>query len=265
MSTETRIQRAARLLAAQYRDKQPYSWDEESAPRTVEEAYAVQEAFQQIMAQDRGSIFGYKIAYTTATIQQNAGVSEPGAGVILAKNVYHSPATLQSADYLHLGIECEVAVRIGEDLAASRAPYNRDQIAEVVDAVMTAFEVIDGRGSEIQDRQARMLASIATNISNAGVVLGPQVADWRQVDLARSRGSMTINGELVGEGHGSDVMGHPLEPLVWLANMLAKRGKGLTAGTVVITGSIVTPKFLNPGDEATVAIESIGEASLKVV
>ena len=33
---------------------------------------------------------------------------------------------------------------------------------------MAAFEIIDGRGSEIQDPQARLLAGIATNISNAG-------------------------------------------------------------------------------------------------
>ena len=46
--------------------------------------------------------------------------------------------------------------------------------------------------------------------------------------------------------------------------MLAKRGKGLSAGAVVITGAIVTPKFLGAGDVATVAIEGIGEASLKV-
>ena len=265
MSTGTRIELAARLLADQYRDGTRFSLDEESAPRTIEEAYAVQEAFQDIMSQARGPVAGYKIAYTTATIQQNAGVSEPGAGVILAKNISYSPATLQSAGYLRLGIECEVAARLGRDLPASGAPYNRDQIAEAVDAVMPAFEVIDRRGSEIEDRQASLLASIATNISNAGVVLGSPVADWRKVDLAASRGSMTINGELVGEGHGSDVMGHPLEPLVWLANMLAKRGKGLAAGTVVITGSIVTPKFLNPGDVATVAIEGIGDARLEVI
>ena len=265
MSTETRIQRAARLLAGQYRDRTRFSLDEESAPRTVDEAYAVQEAFQEIISQARGPVAGYKIAYTTATMQQNSGASEPGAGVILAKNIYYSPPTLESADYLRLGIECEVAARLGKDLPASRAPYNRDQIAEAVDAIMPAFEVIDGRGSEIQDRQARLHASIATNISNAGIVLGSPVADWRKVDLAASRASMTINGELVGEGHGSDVMGHPLEPLVWLANMLAIRGKSITAGTVVITGSIVTPKFLNSGDVATVAIEGIGEARLKVI
>ena len=251
-------------MAGQYRDGTRFSLDEESAPRTVDEAYAVQEAFQDIISQARGPVAGYKIAYTTTTMQQNSGVSEPGAGVILAKNIYYSPATLESADYLRLGIECEVAARLGKDLPASRAPYNRDQIAEAVDAIMPAFEVIDGRGSEIPDRQARLHASIATNISNAGIVLGSPVADWRKVDLAASSASMTINGELVGEGHGSDVMGHPLEPLVWLANMLAIRGKSLTAGTVVITGSIVTPKFLNPGDVATVAIEGIGEARLKV-
>jgi 2-oxo-3-hexenedioate decarboxylase/2-keto-4-pentenoate hydratase len=238
--------------------------DEETAPRNADEAYAVQEAFQDIMSQTRGPVTGYKIAYTTATMRDTAGVSEPAAGVILAKNVYYSPATLQIADYLRLGIECEVAARLGNDLPASGAPYNRDQINEAVDAIIPAFEVIDGRGSEIQDREARLIAAIATNISGAGVVLGSPVADWRKVDLAASRGSMTINSELVGEGRGSDVMGHPLEPLVWLANMLAKRGKGLTAGMVVITGSIVTPKFLDTGDVATVVIEGIGEASLKV-
>ena len=264
MSTETRLQRAARLLADQYRDKRPFSFDFQSAPRTLEEAYDVQEAFQNILAQTHGPVAGFKLAMTSIVMQQHAEVAEPRAGLVLAKNIYHSPATLEGSNYLRLGIECEVATRLGSDLPASGAPYNRDRICVAVDAVMPAFEVIDSRGPEIQDPRARMLASIATNISNAGIVLGPPVTDWREVDLSSSRGSMTINGELAGEGVGSDVMGHPLEPLVWLANMLAERGKGLAAGTVVITGSIVTPKFLNPGDVATVVIEGIGEANLTV-
>ena len=264
MSTETRLQRAARLLAQQYRDKRPFSFDLQSAPRTLEEAYDVQEAFQNILVPTHGPIAGYKLAMTSVAMQQHAGATEPRAGLVLANNIYHSPATLDSSDYVRLGVECEVAARLGSDLPASGAPYNRASISMAVDAVMPAFEVIDSRGSEIEDPRARMLASIATNISNAGVVLGPPVTDWREVDLPSSRGSMTINGELVGEGLGSDVMGHPLEPLVWLANMLAGQGKGLTAGMVVITGSIVTPKFLNPGDVATVAIEGIGEANLTV-
>jgi hypothetical protein len=38
---------------------------------------------------------------------------------------------------------------------------------------------------------------------------------------------MAINGQVVGEGLGSDIKGYLFEPLVWLANMSAKRGRGL--------------------------------------
>ncbi len=68
---------------------------------------------------------------------------------------------------------------------------------------------------------------------------------------------MVINGQQVGEGKGGDVMGHPLEALAWLANTLAARGKSLSQGMLVMTGSIVSTKFLNAGDNATVSIEGL--------
>ena len=70
---------------------------------------------------------------------------------------------------------------------------------------------------------------------------------------------------MVGDGHGSDVMGHPLEPLAWLANKLAEQGLGLTAGMVIITGSIVSPKPVNAGDTASIMIEGLGGAEITVV
>ena len=59
-------------------------------------------------------------------------------------------------------------------------------------------------------------------------------------------------------------MGHPLEPLVWLANLLAERGKALQAGMTVITGSIITPKPVKAGDTATIAIDGLGAAQVTV-
>ena len=109
-----------------------------------------------------------------------------------------------------------------------------------------------------------MLTTIASNILNAGVVLGEPVTDWRGIHLAGCRGSMHINGELAGEGVGSDVMGHPLEPLAWLANTFAAQGRELTAGMVVITGSIVPPKWLKVGDTAVISIDGLGQAELKI-
>jgi 2-keto-4-pentenoate hydratase len=260
----SRVTEAAEALLQQFRNKEKYLLEGGLLPESVGEAYQVQATYQDALSPEYGSVAGYKIAYTTAALQQASGISQPVAGVILAKNVRHSPAVLDPADFLQPGIECEVGARLGRDLPASGAPYDRDGVSEAVEAVMTAFEVVDNRRTQGQDTQTQLLTTISSNILNAGVVLGQQVTDWRGIHLSGSRGYMTINGELVGEGMGSDVMGHPLEPLAWLANALAARGQELKAGMVVITGSIVSPKWLKAGDSAVIGIEGLGEASLSV-
>ena len=260
----SRVTQAAEALLEQFRGKEKYLLEGELLPESVAEAYDVQVAYQRALTAEYGAVAGYKIAYTTTALQQASGISEPVAGVILANNVRHSPAVLDSADFLQPGIECEVGVRLGRDLPASGAPYDRDGVSEAVSEVMTAFEVVDNRRTQGQDTQTQLLTTISSNILNAGVVLGQPVSDWRGIHLAGCRGYMEINGELVGDGMGADVMGHPLEPLAWLANALADQGRELKAGMVVITGSIVSPKWLAAGDSALIEIEGLGKAELSV-
>ena len=263
-SETTRIECAAAVLLEQFNNKGKYLLDDATLPQSIDEAYAVQEKYQGALAETYGPVAGYKIAYTTTAVQQATGLTEPCAGVILASNVRRSPAVLVSSNFLEVGIECEVAARLGQDLPASGAPYDLAKVSEAVDAVMTAFEVVDNRRTQGQPQQVQLMTSVASNILNAGVVLGAPILQWQGIDLTAVRGSMEINGELVGEGYGSDVMGHPLEPMAWLANMLAARGKGLSAGMVVITGSIVPPKWLKAGDTATIAIDHLGSAEIQV-
>lgn len=260
----SRVSDAAGALLQQFRGKEKYLLEGDLLPGSVGEAYEVQGAYQGALSADFGAVAGYKIAYTTTALQQSSGIDEPVAGVILASNVRKSPAVLREADFLQPGIECEVGVRMARDLPASGAPYDRDGVSAAVEAVMTAFEVVDNRRTQGQDTQTQLLTTIASNILNAGVVLGEPVTDWRGIHLAGCRGYMEINGELVGEGMGADVMGHPLEPLAWLANNLASRGQELKAGMIVITGSIVSPKWLKAGDSALIEIEGLGRAELSV-
>lgn len=265
MTSTATIPDAAHALFAEYQAGQPFTalpgpWNIDA----IADAYSVQKEYLKLLAEAQGQAAGYKLAYTTAAMQQQAGWTEPCAGALMATTIYHSPATLKSGDYRRLGFECEVAVRLASDLPASGAPFTRDSVAESVGEVMAAFEVIDMRLPEGVHGLVRTLTSVATNISNAGAVLGPPVSDWRDLDLAAARGVATVNGEEVGAGYGSDVMGHPFEPLAWLANKLAAEGEGLAAGTVVITGSIVPPKFLSAGDRAVVSIDGLGEALLTV-
>ena len=263
VTNESRDQQAAQFLFEAHAARKPYQpIPREFAPRTITEAYDMQDAYHKLITGGRGPIAGYKVALTTTVMQRMVGFDAPWAGAVFASGVHQSPASIRGEEYVHLGAECEVAVLLNRDMPAALAPYDRASAAEAVGALMPAFELVDDRGADYSD--LFFLGVVADNTWNAGVVLGPQVTAWRDIDLATARGTMVINGQQAGEGKGGDVMGHPLEALAWLANTLAARGKSLSQGMFVMTGSIVSTKFLNAGDNATVSIDGLGEARLTV-
>jgi len=234
------------------------------APATQEEAYRVQRAFIDRLSETRGRLGGYKIAYTSAQMRETSGIAAPCSGFMFAETIVDAPAVLKSSDYVGLAIECEVGVRLASEVPASGAPYTRESITPHIESLMTAFEIVDRRPGGAPDGADVAMAAIVANIHNGGAVLGPAVTDWQGIDLAASRGTMSINGKQVGEGLGSDVMGHPIEALAWLANSLAERGESIWAGATVITGSIIPPVPLNSGDRAAISIEGLGEAQIEV-
>ena len=82
-------------------------------------------------------------------MRERTGVGQPCYGRIPASMVYDSPATVDSSGYGGIGIECEVAVKLGADLPASGAPYTRDSIAEYIEWLAAAFELGGQAGSTI--------------------------------------------------------------------------------------------------------------------
>jgi 2-oxo-3-hexenedioate decarboxylase/2-keto-4-pentenoate hydratase len=89
------------------------------------------------------------------------------------------------------------------------------------------------------------------------------VRNWREIDLAGVTGTTRINGAEAGRGRGSDVMGHPLEALAWLANTLAGRGRSLKRGDLVLTGSMVLVQWLDGPAEVEVSVAGLGEVRVR--
>ncbi|MBT98817.1 MAG: hydratase [Dehalococcoidia bacterium] len=263
MADDDRIQQAAQFLFEGHKARSKFEpIPDEITPRDEAEAYTIQEAFQKLVIPQRGAIVGYKIALTSAVMQKMVGFDHPCSGAIFASGVKNSPVTVERSDYVRLGAECEIAVQLNADLPASGAPYDRQSVAKAVDAVMPAFELIEDRGAEYKD--LFFLGVMADNAWNAGLVLGEPMIEWQDIDLVSAAGEMVINGEPAGEGKGGDALGHPLDALAWLANSLAERGKSLQRDMIVMTGSIVSTKFLNAGDEVSFEIDTLGEVWLSV-
>jgi 2-keto-4-pentenoate hydratase len=260
-----RFEQAAKVLFEAHERREPFRpLPPELTPHSVEAAYAIQDAFVALRAQQRGAIAGYKIALASAEMRRFIGVEHPQAGMIFESTVQRTPAAVRAADYLRLIVEFEIAVQIAEDLPAADAPFSHERVAQAVGSVMPALELADDRNADYAQLSKHPLELIADNTWNEGVVLGYPLAEWRNLDLAAARGRASINGKPVGEGTGGDAMGHPFNSVAWIADHLAAHGRGLLRGDVVITGSIITSKRVSPGDLVRFSMDGLGEVELRV-
>jgi 2-keto-4-pentenoate hydratase len=265
-STETfHARRIARRIFAANRDRERFRpLRGEDAPESMDAAYRIQDEVHRLFEVEGGlgPLGGHKIALTSRAVQELCGVDRPAYGAVFASVVRRSPAVLRAADFMHLGLEFELAVLIGRDVPAAGAPYDRATIAPYVEACMPAFELIEDRHADYGDLDAESI--LTDRCWCAGVVLGAPVADWRNLDLATAPIELIWNGEVVDRGVAGDSMGHPLEGLAWVANHLAARGRAMAKGEIVITGSALKTRFPEIGDEVTYKIQGVGETTIRL-
>jgi 2-keto-4-pentenoate hydratase len=252
-----RILNVAQFIAAARRSrlplKPPPAW---AAPRDEAEGYQVQRAVHDLMLPKLGPLVGYKIGCTSKVMQQYLKIPHPCGGGVFARGVQESGVALRAADYVRVGVECEIAVRLAADLPPGQAPFTAESVAGAIEAYLPAIEIVDDRYEKWETLGAPTL--VADDFFAAGCVLGTPVARAALPDLLAVTGRALINGEEAGRGTGADVLGHPHEALAWLANHLADEGKGLHRGQLVLTGSLVKTVWLKAGDHVVMELDGLG-------
>lgn len=248
---------ARHLWDARCRRERYANLPEALTPASIEEAYAAQEAYWRLAEPVYGAVAGVKVATTTKVMQQLMGISHPCGGGIFARTIHPSPARIAKSDFVNLRAESEIALRLAADMPAGRAPWDARSVVPFVAGAMPAFELIEDRNAVYTEAKATSM--IVDNCWNAGVVLGPTKAVAPH-EVVGVRGRLMRNGKPEGEGAAED----PYATLAWLANLLASRGRGLQAGMVVITGSLVATFSVAPGDRVAFAVDGLGEVVMDV-
>lgn len=262
--TSEALQQAAQFIAAARTSLKPLpSLPQQITPKSIEDGYRVQSAVHQLLATELGPLVGYKIGCTSEVMQQYLAIPHPCAGGVYARGVHQSGAVLSAADFVRIGVECEIAVRLEQDLVPAGAPFTRDSVAGSIECYLPAIEIVDDRYVSWETLGAPTL--IADDFFAAGIVLGQPVARSAVPDLIDVEGRALINGEESGRGTGADVLGHPHNALAWLANHLASQGRRLRAGEIVMTGSLVKTVWLEAGDEATMHFSRLGSVQVSFV
>lgn len=255
------LRQAAQAIAAARKSLKPLpSLPPQIMPRSIEDGYRVQSEVHQLLAPELGPIVGYKIGCTSQVMQEYLAIPHPCAGGVHARRAHRSGVVLKAADFVRVGVECEIAVRLEKDLPPAAAPFTSESVAGSIECYLPAIEIVDDRYLRWETLGAPTL--IADDFFAAGIVLGAPVARSAVPDLIDVAGRAMINGQETGRGTGADVLGHPHNALAWLANHLASRGTGLRAGEIVMTGSLVKTVWLAAGDEATMHFSRLGSVQV---
>ena len=229
---------------------------------SLEQAYAVQDRVFDGLAPARGDVGGYKVAVTAKPMQDAMGLTAPLGGLIHGGQVRETGCALSASAFHSPALEFEVTVRLGRDVPLADVAYDRTTIEPFVAEVMASYEVVDPRGAELAAVGA--VGLVADRCLSEGAVLGPPCTDWSELDLSSCAVEVIRNGEVTDEGVTGAAMGHPFEGLAWVANHMGARGRILTAGQVVLTGSAFAPMPVIAGDEVTYRIAGLGEVSVSI-
>jgi 2-keto-4-pentenoate hydratase len=128
--------------------------------------------------------------------------------------------------------------------------------------VFPAIDVLDSRFAGYKFTHTDV---VADNCSSAAFTLGGSAIDPAGIDLRLVGMSLEKNGQLMYTAAGASVHGHPAAAVAWLVRQLAARGRGLSAGHIVLSGGMTEAVAVLPGDTIVARFDRLGTVEIPCV
>ena len=227
-------------LLADYNARRPAA--DLPATLTLADAHCSRAKLQQRLAGQAGRLVGYKAGLTNPAVQKRFNTDQPVWGALYSAMILNSGVTLDAGFGSRPLYEADLLVRV-KDKAINDAATPAQVLAQV-DQVIPFIELPD----LMVETPAKINGAVLSAL-NVGTRLGVQGAPLlvpadaagqaRLLDQLRDMNVRLVDGQgaALGGGKGSDVLGHPLNAVVWLAQALKAQGLALRPGQVVSLGS----------------------------
>lgn len=200
---------------------------------------------------------GRKVGLTSLAMQRQLGVDSPDFGFFFEDMVHHDGAKIPVSGFIQPKVEPELGFVLKETLQGPGVTL--EQAAAAIDAVYPAIEIIDSR---IANWDIKLVDTVADNASCGAIAVGSIPLDVDPAALLDVDCSLVIDGETLASGTGADVMGNPVAPLAWLANVLGEEGVALEAGQLILPGSFTKAEPVTAGSTAVADFGPLGSLTI---
>ncbi|KRB94730.1 MULTISPECIES: 2-keto-4-pentenoate hydratase [unclassified Sphingomonas] len=230
-------------------------------PVDLDQAYAVLQAEIGLWP-DR--IAGWKVGRIAPPLVETLG-EDRFAGPIFATSIQQAggdndfPAIANGFS----AFEAELVIVAAADAPADKSRWTVEEAASLAGAMHIAVEVAGGPFAAANDLGP--LTTIASFGGNNGLILGPEVADWRSRSFDDIRCTTTIDGTVAGQAAASAIPGTPLAALAFVLGRAARMGFPIRKGDLISTGAITGVHVVGIGQRCEADFGESGVISCKVV
>ena len=251
---------AVNRLVADYNARRPAA--DLPATLTMADAACTRSRLQQRLAGQAGRLVGYKAGLTNPAVQKRFNTDQPVWGALYTDMLLGNGATVDAAFGARPLYEADLLVRV-KDAAINNAKTPAEVLASV-DQVIPFIELPD-----LMVQSPPQLNGAGISAINVGARMGVRgsplmvpadpAARAQLLDQLRDMNVRLVDGNdaPLGGGKGSDVLGHPLNAVVWLAGALKANGLSMKPGQLISLGSFSALLPPKAGLKATVHYDGV--------
>lgn len=236
-------------------DRPPFT--DEWPELDLDTGYAVQDRTLGARLARGESLVGVKLGLTSKAKQDRMGVNVPLVAWLTDAMVLPDGQPVPQQRLIHPRVEPEIVFVMGRRLEGPGIDCAAAMAA--VESVWAGAEVIDSRYRDFRFKAGDVAAD---NASSAVYVTGSVGLAPHELDLVEEEVQVEVDGVVVDYATGAAVLGHPGEALALAANELARRGRAIEAGWVVLTGGLTDAVPVRPGSSVSMRFQNLGSVQV---
>ena len=203
---------------------------------------------------------GYKVGLTDRKAQEMFGISQPLVGVLFKQMLQQDGAEIALDSATSLMVELDLLARVRS--AGINQAVSVEDVARHIDAIVPFIELPDALFRLDGGNAAALL--MAGNVGARWGVAGIPATVVDAQDLVERLPSMTFRlttgtGEVLREGLGERILGHPLNSILHLLKELRLRNETLKQGDLISLGAIGGPVKAEQDRRYTAEYSGYGE------
>jgi 2-keto-4-pentenoate hydratase len=234
-------------------------------PTSLDAAYVIQDRALELWSDD--TIAGWKVGLIKSPWLERFGGENRLLGPIFSKSIH----AVRSADEVEFpvfvggfaAVEAEFVIRLNADAPRDKTQWTAEEAGGLVAQMHIAVEPAGSPLATINDLGPAVTISDFGN--NAGLILGPVIADWRDRPLETLATETFIDGKSVGKGSAASLPGGPLGALAFALSRSAKRGRPLKARDLISTGATTGVHEIKAGQSARCDFGACGQIRVRAV